>query len=128
MDDNPISNAHEEEDTFFEADDHPKPSSSSRVPSSSSRKTPAAASSTPFDDGSEPDFAGWLAAQAQKKSGAKALPKGLSKASGTSSAATGKKPAVVAKPKTVPKTVVKKKIDTKPRETAGRRMMGGGLV
>ncbi|CAF3609820.1 hypothetical protein SNK03_003567 [Fusarium graminearum] len=73
-----------------------------------SSKQPAAtnASATPFEDG-EPDFAGWLAAQSQKKSGnAKPLPKGLSKSS------TAKKP--MAKPAAKP--VVAKKIDMKPKE------------
>lgn len=42
------------------------------------------ASSLAYDDGSEPDFAGWLAAQSQKKSGGKPLPKGLAKAKPTS--------------------------------------------
>ena len=36
-------------------------------------------STKPFGDGEEPDFAGWLAAQAGKKPGAKPLPKGLGK-------------------------------------------------
>lgn len=74
---------------------------------------PAVASATPFggpDD--EPDFAGWLAAQAEKKKGgiggaAKALPKGLAKSSGTAGAA--KKP-ILAKP-------AAKKIDLKPKNT-----------
>lgn len=36
-------------------------------------------STKPFGDDEEPDFAGWLAAQAGKKPGAKPLPKGLGK-------------------------------------------------
>ncbi|KAF6811284.1 hypothetical protein CSOJ01_05842 [Colletotrichum sojae] len=72
-------------------------------------KKDTAASATPFDDGSEPDFAGWLAAQSQKKGGSsKPLPKGLAK----SSTAT-KKPAA-AKPAAKP--VVAKKIDLKPKQ------------
>lgn len=86
----------------------------------------------PFDDGGEPDFAGWLAAQAQKKSGAgKSLPKGLSKPSSNTgssgrpsatlrSASTGtatlkKIGASVAKPPA--KAVPVKKIDTAPKAT-----------
>lgn len=50
--------------------------------SSSTTRTVAPASTVPFDDGGEPDFEGWLNAQAQAKSqggGRKALPKGLAK-------------------------------------------------
>jgi SCY1-like protein 1 len=72
----------------------------------SSQPAPAAASATPFDDGNEPDFAGWLAARSQQKTG-KPLPKGLSKSS-----ALAKKPA--SKPASKP--VVAKKIDMKPKE------------
>jgi SCY1-like protein 1 len=86
------------------------------------KKEPTVAS-TPFDDGSEPDFAGWLAAQAQKKSGAggKPLPKGLTKS--TASAAS-KKPLAASKPK--PKPVVAKKIDLKPKETGDDDGWGDG--
>ncbi|MCJ1389222.1 hypothetical protein MMC18_002078 [Xylographa bjoerkii] len=42
--------------------------------------TPALKSPTPFDDGGEPDFAGWLSSQAQGK-GKAPLPKGLSRPS-----------------------------------------------
>jgi SCY1-like protein 1 len=73
--------------------------------SSSSTKLAAKKETVPFDDGSEPDFAGWLAAQAQKKTGSKPLPKGLSKAA--------KKPAA-ARP-----AATKKNIDLRPREAAG---------
>jgi SCY1-like protein 1 len=38
-------------------------------------------SSVPFDDGGEPDFEGWLNAQAQVKKSIKSLPKGLAKKS-----------------------------------------------
>ncbi|KAI5462461.1 armadillo-type protein [Mariannaea sp. PMI_226] len=78
-------------------------------------KKPAAASATPFAD-EEPDFAGWLAAQSQKKPGAKALPKGLSKSS------TAKKP--LAKPAAKP--VIAKKIDMKPKETEDDDGWGDG--
>jgi SCY1-like protein 1 len=73
-----------------------------------SSKQPATttASTATFDDDGEPDFAGWLAAQSQKKP-TKALPKGLSKSS------AAKKPA--AKPAAKP--IAAKKIDMKPKET-----------
>ncbi|CAP73882.1 uncharacterized protein PODANS_2_12370 [Podospora anserina S mat+] len=94
---------------------------------SSSKKKPAVtttASSKPFDDGSEPDFAGWLAQQAEKKKGgvlggSKALPKGLGK---TTTATTAKKTTVPVKSKPV---VVKKKIDTKPKDDDGDDGWGG---
>ncbi|TXC01441.1 hypothetical protein FocTR4_00008427 [Fusarium oxysporum f. sp. cubense] len=72
-----------------------------------SSKQPATttASAATFDDG-EPDFAGWLAAQSQKKP-TKALPKGLSKSS------AAKKPAA----KSATKPIAAKKIDMKPKET-----------
>ncbi|KAF4984373.1 hypothetical protein FDECE_17095 [Fusarium decemcellulare] len=69
--------------------------------------TTASASAAPFDDG-EPDFAGWLAAQSQKKGGNhKPLPKGLSKST------IAKKP--LAKPAAKPAAA--KKLDMKPKET-----------
>lgn len=72
----------------------------------------ASVSATPFGE-DEPDFAGWLAAQA-KKGPSKPLPKGLSKPS------TAKKPAAkaAAKPAAKPATKpVAKKIDLTPKET-----------
>lgn len=52
---------------------------------------PKPAAPAPFGDGSEPDFAGWLAAQAQKKSAAKGpLPKGLAKTGSTAGAGAKK--------------------------------------
>ncbi|KAJ6443303.1 protein kinase family protein [Purpureocillium lavendulum] len=76
-------------------------------PVKSVAKAPTVVSPAPFDD-AEPDFAGWLAAQAQKKKpGGKALPKGLSKST------TAKKPAT----KPAAKPVAAKKLDMKPKET-----------
>ncbi|KAI6080756.1 ARM repeat-containing protein [Hypoxylon rubiginosum] len=99
---------------FFDA-----PSEAAARPSK--KVVEAAASPTSFDDGSEPDFAGWLAAQAQKKSGpggGKPLPKGLTKSSTAngkgSTTTTAKKPLVT---RSASKPVVAKKIDTKPKET-----------
>ncbi|KAG7114878.1 inactive serine/threonine-protein kinase scy1 like [Verticillium longisporum] len=102
-----------DDDTYFDA-----PSAKSAA------SKPATASSTPFDDGSEPDFAGWLAAQNQKKGGpSKPLPKGLTK----STSAVAKKPAAT-KPTVKPaaKPVVAKKIDMKPKETGDDDGWGDG--
>ncbi|KAM0519653.1 hypothetical protein ACHAPE_003834 [Trichoderma viride] len=71
----------------------------------------ASVSATPFDE-DEPDFAGWLAAQA-KKGPSKPLPKGLSKTS------AAKKPAAKAATKPAAKPAAKpvaKKIDLTPKE------------
>jgi SCY1-like protein 1 len=102
-----------EEDSFFDApSEKPK-----------SKSTPAA-STMPFDDNGEPDFAGWLAAQTQKKPGAKPLPKGLAKPA-TSASIAAKKPAVAAA-KPVSKPVVAKKIDTTPKNTGDDEGWGDG--
>lgn len=80
---------------------------------SAASKAPAAASATPFGE-DEPDFAGWLAAQAQKKGPGKALPKGLSKTT------LAKKPITKTAAKPAAKPVAKpaaKKIDLAPKET-----------
>ncbi|MCJ1243442.1 hypothetical protein MMC30_000639 [Trapelia coarctata] len=92
--------------------------------------TPVITSPTPFDDGGEPDFAGWLSAQAQAKSKAP-LPKGLSKpkpspsVNGRPAAAKGASTGSVgagAGPKKLAatKSIVSKAkvIDTKPKESA----------
>lgn len=68
--------------------------------------------SLPYDDGGEPDFAGWLAAQSQKKAG-KPLPKGLGKAKSPTVGASKTAPAA----KKPSKPVVTKKIDMKPKES-----------
>ncbi|KAI1098796.1 ARM repeat-containing protein [Jackrogersella minutella] len=83
-------------------------------PTKPAKKEPVA-SPPPFDDGAEPDFAGWLAAQTQKKGpgGSKPLPKGLAKANGKATGAS-KKPLPT---RSVSKPVVAKKIDMKPKET-----------
>ncbi|KAI1394287.1 ARM repeat-containing protein [Hypoxylon trugodes] len=79
----------------------------------------AAASPQPFDDGSEPDFAGWLAAQSQKKGpgGSKPLPKGLAKANGKGSVGATAAPRKALPSRAPVKPVVSKKVDTKPKET-----------
>ncbi|KKF92295.1 putative inactive serine/threonine-protein kinase scy1 [Ceratocystis platani] len=74
-----------------------------------------------YDDGGEPDFAGWLAAQS-KKPAAKPLPKGLSKNG------PGRKPTggVASRPKPASKPAVPKKIDTKPKDTGDDDGWGDG--
>lgn len=108
------------EDSFFDA------------PSETSNVKPAVPAAS-FDDGGEPDFAGWLAAQAQAKS-KKPLPRGLTK---TSVAATEGRPVLVSRSATSSagnglgsgtqksriaasesKAAAVKKIDTKPKERA----------
>ena len=108
-----------EEDNFFD------------TPSEASKK-PAPSAAHPFDDDGEPDFAGWLAAQAGKKGSAKPLPKGLAKVSvsngrpGTTARATSS-PVIskkVSAPK--PKPVVVKKIDTAVKDTGDDDGWGDG--
>jgi SCY1-like protein 1 len=118
---------------FFSDDTSTRPAKSTttafpKKTTTTSSSTPASASATPFDDGSEPDFAGWLAEQAQKKKGGAALPKGLAKSGGGSAGATaGKKTktatiSAAAKPKVV---VAKKKFDMKPKESEEDDGWGG---
>lgn len=115
------------DDGFFDASNDSQPqslSSSTTLPkkSTSGSRTTSGGSAAPFDDGAEPDFAGWLAAQAQKKSGpGKQLPKGLAKPTGSLAA---KKPATVTKPAAKP--IAAKKIDLKPKETADDDGWGDG--
>ncbi|KAK4138828.1 ARM repeat-containing protein [Trichocladium antarcticum] len=117
-------------DDFVEDDDTTdNPFAASHTPTPAKRReakppgpaVAAVASATPFDDGSEPDFAGWLAAQAQKKSGGRALPKGMGKKAVPASVSkTGAGAAAAAKTK-------KKKtaIDMKPKETEEDDGWGG---
>lgn len=81
------------------------------------------ASTVSFDDGGEPDFEGWLNAQAQAKTKAKTpLPKGLAKSKPVSAAAS--KPAVIrsaptsitAKSKPVAKPAPSKPVKSVPKE------------
>ena len=111
----------------------PKKESTSASTAASSR-TVSGSASTPFDDGSEPDFAGWLAAQAQKKSalGPKTLPKGLTKPpSAIESSKIAGSAVTTAARKTLPVSKAKvsapaKKIDMKPKETAEDDGWGDG--
>jgi SCY1-like protein 1 len=119
-----------EEDSFFDAP--------SEAPKASKPITSAA---NPFDDDGEPDFAGWLAAQAGKKTTGKPLPKGLAKSSnsngrpapGTRVATTGsiggtgaKRAASTSNTKPAAKPVVAKKIDTAPKDTGEDDGWGDG--
>lgn len=113
-----------QEEAFFDA------------PSQAPKIAPSAAN--PFGEEGEPDFEGWLAAQAGKKPGSKPLPKGLAKATTLTSnrpvamgrvASTGggglgsKKAAGTA---LKPKPVVAKKIDTAPKATDNDDGWGDG--
>ncbi|KAE9377701.1 kinase family protein-like protein [Stipitochalara longipes BDJ] len=117
-----------EEDSFFDA------------PADAS-KAKAVGTANPFEDDGEPDFAGWLAAQAGKKAGGKPLPKGLAKPANGSgarpvaarAASTGgvagsgagaKKAATTTTLK--PKLAPAKKIDTAPKETGEEDGWGDG--
>lgn len=114
-----------EEDSFFDA--------SSEAPKPSSKPAPIA-STNPFEENEEPDFAGWLAAQAGKKPGGKALPKGLAKpvagrpaasriaSTGTVGGAGAKKAGATA---TKPKPIAKK-IDTAPKNADDDEGWGDG--
>lgn len=86
------------------------------------RSVSSSSKPAPFGDDDEPDFAGWLAAQAEKKknplAAPKTLPKGLAK-SGTGTAKVAPTTTVVKK--TLPiskKPTPVKKIDTKPKADA----------
>ncbi|KAI9827066.1 MAG: hypothetical protein M1819_007058 [Sarea resinae] len=124
------------DDAFFTTSSQAQSENSKFPPLSPAPATAAAAAapsapSVPYDDGGEPDFAGWLTAQSQAKS-RHPLPKGLTKSSNSTtngrpsagrvsttgslgSGATAKKLASTA-PVVKPRTVVPKKIDTKPKE------------
>ena len=85
------------------------------VTSRQSKQAPARAMHTGLDDESEPDFAGWLAAQTAKKtttSKGRPLPKGMTKATSSTSTSTlgPKKPSSTSVPR------VAKKVDLKPKE------------
>ncbi|KAL4888450.1 armadillo-type protein [Aspergillus ambiguus] len=97
----------DDEDTEQKAEDAFDPFSPISTATASSTSAAAAQKSTPvpYDDGGEPDFAGWLAAQSKAK---KPLPKGLNKT--PVSRTSSRNSATKAKP------VVPKKIDTKPKD------------
>ncbi|KAL1955991.1 hypothetical protein VTO42DRAFT_7891 [Malbranchea cinnamomea] len=78
--------------------------------------SPSAPSTTPFDDGGEPDFAGWLAAQSKAKA-KKPLPKGLSSSNRASTApkTASSTSSKVVRPKATSQPAAKV-IDTKPKD------------
>lgn len=88
-------------------DDDPAASWADDLEASAAAKAPqhasrSSASSVAFDDGGEPDFEGWLNAQAAAKAGGKRpLPKGLAKKTATATAAGGRSAAPVARPAVV---------------------------
>lgn len=96
----------DEEENGFKDDD---PFSAPIVTSSPAPKS----ATVPFDDGGEPDFAGWLAAQSKAKA-KKPLPKGLSKPAATTIGTRPSSHTNLSKPKTVEGPT--KKIDTKPKD------------
>ncbi len=114
-----------EEDNFFDAP-------------SDAAKAKGVGAANPFEDDEEPDFAGWLAAQAGKKTSGKPLPKGLAKpasangrpvaprsvSTGGVSGAGAKKAAATAAVK--PKPVVAKKVDTAPKDAGEDDGWGDG--
>lgn len=111
----------DEEEPHASKNDDIDPFSAATIPSSTlspSLSTSSKAQSTPYDDGGEPDFAGWLAAQSKAKS-KKPLPKGLNKPTSASSSVTSSRTATsttAAKPK--PAAAPAKKIDTTPKDNA----------
>ena len=125
MDDNDGDQATEDGASFFDALSAENTSTTATANGKSTSTKPAA-SPTPFDDGGEPDFAGWLNAQKASKS-KPPLPKGLGKSvkSPTITKAGGagnvNRKAIPARPAEVKKSVtspppVTTPIDTKPME------------
>lgn len=116
----PVTNDIDEPDDVYEAwgamDDEDgeradDPFSPAATTVSSTLSAPASKPApVPYDDGGEPDFAGWLAAQSKAK---KTLPKGLSKTTSAASSARSASRNSTTKPKTVAPV---KKIETKPKE------------
>ncbi|KAF7585296.1 hypothetical protein BBP40_011304 [Aspergillus hancockii] len=116
----PVTNEAEEVDDVYEAwgamdekeeqkTDDPFSPAPTTVSTAGSAPAPKAAP-VPYDDGGEPDFAGWLAAQSKAK---KTLPKGLSKTTSAVSPARNVSRNGATKAKT---TTTTKKIVTKPKE------------
>ncbi|KAL2817861.1 armadillo-type protein [Aspergillus granulosus] len=84
------------------------PFSTPTAPASTGTTSKPKASPVPYDDGGEPDFAGWLAAQSKAK---KPLPKGLN-TTRTASIPRTSSPSTVTTSKAAPA----KKITTKPKD------------
>lgn len=103
----------DEDDQGQSKDDDPFSPAATTASSASFAPAPAAPKSAPvpYDDGGEPDFAGWLAAQSKSK---KPLPKGLNKPASNTSASRTTSRSSSSKPKTV--AAPAKKIDIKPKD------------
>ncbi|PWY81854.1 ARM repeat-containing protein [Aspergillus heteromorphus CBS 117.55] len=106
MDDDDEDAQEKEDDPFSAAVASPKISAPAPKPAK-----PAKPAAVPYDDGGEPDFAGWLAAQSKTK---KPLPKGLNKTSPAVVSRTSSRSSSTVKPRTV--IAPAKKIDTKPKQ------------
>ncbi|KAI9729899.1 MAG: hypothetical protein M1818_008339 [Claussenomyces sp. TS43310] len=123
-----------EEDAFSDAP--AKSAVAGTSPTTIKHKANPAVATNPFDDNGEPDFAGWLAAQSQKRPGGKALPRGLGKPTTSSTSSNTSRPAanrsattsnaiggagvkkagiVTATNTQAAKPTVAKRIDTKPK-------------
>ncbi|KAL4759646.1 COPI-interacting protein CEX1 [Aspergillus foveolatus] len=96
----------DEDEDGWGNDEDPFNTSPTTTPSTAKPKV----STVPYDDGGEPDFAGWLAAQSKAK---KPLPKGLGNSKTTSITRTAS-PSSTVKPAAKVATPAKK-IDTKPK-------------
>jgi SCY1-like protein 1 len=97
-----------DEDAFFDATTSPQ-----ATPSPAGSPAPAA---VPYDDGGEPDFAGWLAAQSKAKA-KKPLPKGLTKTKELSTRpAAASRTATAGTMKSSKAPTSTKIIDTKPKD------------
>lgn len=99
-----------DEDQFFDAGSSPAPTS----PATTST------SAVPYDDGGEPDFAGWLAAQSKAKT-KKPLPKGLNstKTSAAKQTLPVRSAPVSRSASSRPAVKPAKIIDTKPKDDGG---------
>lgn len=117
----------DDDDTFFEATNSSgKENSNGTFGAGTATTTSTPSASVPYDDGGEPDFAGWLAAQSQAKiKPKKPLPKGLGKATSTTSKDAASRPKSNLRSTTTgslgtnkAKTPAKatKTIDTKPKD------------
>lgn len=94
----------QKEETFLDT--------AAKSPSAYSQTRAPVPAAVPYDDGGEPDFAGWLAAQSKAKA-KKPLPKGLTKSASTKGTATRTAATTAAKPKS---PAPAKQIDTKPKD------------
>ena len=112
-----------EEDNFFDSPGETPKTGSKPTTKPATKPAPSA---KPFEDDGEPDFAGWMAAQAGKKPGVKALPKGLAKSTTSRplttnrTASTGGIGGVGAKKAAAvkPKPLVSKKVEPAPKSKA----------